>query len=365
MEENISKERIEKSLARINDLRRLLSIDQKREELAELESKSNDPAFWNDTDKAQGVLKKIKYERDIVEKWEKSACDAEDIMELFELMKEAPDETAEAELLSQLQGVTTEISDLEFFLKMNGEDDTSNAILTIHSGAGGTESCDWADMLYKMYLRWIENKGFSCEIVDIAGGDEAGIKSVTLEVRGEYVYGHLKAENGVHRLVRISPFDSNARRHTSFASVYSYPVVEEAENVEVDKSDLRIDTYRASGAGGQHVNKTESAVRMTHEPTGIVVQCQSQRSQIKNRDTAMKMLKARLRQYYKEQEEQKRQDKMSSKKKIEWGSQIRSYILHPYNMIKDHRTGYETSNTDAVLGGDLDRFIEKYLLEFS
>jgi peptide chain release factor 2 len=213
-----------------------------------------------------------------------------------------------------------------------------------------------------MYTRWFERKGFNYTVLDYVPGEEAGVKSVTVEVHGDYVYGHIKAESGVHRLVRISPFDSNARRHTSFSSVYAYPIVEEIDDYEIEEKDLRIDTYRASGAGGQHINKTDSAVRMTHIPTNIVVACQNERSQIKNRATAMRLLKARVRQHYKELEEKERQSKMTEKKKIEWGSQIRSYVLHPYNMVKDHRTGAETSNTQAVLDGDIDMFIEKYLL---
>jgi peptide chain release factor 2 len=268
------------------------------------------------------------------------------------------------ELSVQAAQLDKEIEHIEFIRKLSGEDDMSPAILTVHSGAGGTESCDWADMLYRMYLRWIERKGFSYTILDDVPGEEAGIKSVTIEVQGEYAYGHLRAEIGVHRLVRISPFDSNARRHTSFASIYAYPIVEAVDDYEIDDKDLRVDTYRASGAGGQHINKTDSAVRMTHIPTNIVVSCQNERSQIKNRATAMRLLKARVRQHYKELDEKERQSKLAEKKKIEWGSQIRSYVLHPYNMVKDHRTDVETSNTQAVLDGDIDMFIEAYLLAF-
>ena len=257
------------------------------------------------------------------------------------------------------------IDNLEFIRKLSGEDDKCDAIITIHSGAGGTESCDWADMLFRMYSRWIERHNYKSQILEYSEGDEAGIKSVSIEVKGEYIYGHLKSEIGVHRLVRISPFDSNARRHTSFASVYAYPIFEEVDEYEIEEKDVRVDTYRASGAGGQHINKTDSAVRMTHIPTNIVVQCQNERSQIKNREACLKMLKARVRQYYKEEEERKRTDKLEDKKKIEWGSQIRSYVLHPYNMVKDLRTDCETSNTAAVLDGDIDEFIEKFLLEFS
>jgi peptide chain release factor 2 len=216
-----------------------------------------------------------------------------------------------------------------------------------------------------MYSRWVERRGWKYLLLDEQLGDEAGLKSVSIEIQGEYAFGHLKAETGVHRLVRISPFDSNARRHTSFASVFAYPIMEESDDFEIDEKEIRIDTYRASGAGGQHINKTDSAVRMTHIPTNIVVQCQNERSQLKNRSVAMRMLKSRLKMHYKEEEDKKRADKLVDKKKIEWGSQIRSYVLHPYNMVKDHRTEVETSNTGAVLDGDIDMFIEKYLLEFA
>jgi peptide chain release factor 2 len=280
------------------------------------------------------------------------------------MAKAEGDQDTLVELGSHAEALEKEVLRIEFIRKLSGEDDNEPAILTIHSGAGGTESCDWTEMLYRMYLRWIERKGFSYTVLDLLPGEEAGLKSATVEVQGEYAYGHLKAESGVHRLVRISPFDSNARRHTSFASVYSYPIVEDAGDFELDEDDIRIDTYRASGAGGQHVNKTDSAVRMTHIPTNIVVACQNERSQIKNRSVALKLLKARVRQHYKELDEKERQSKLAEKKKIEWGSQIRSYVLHPYNLVKDHRTEVETSNTQAVLDGDIDMFIEAYLLNF-
>lgn len=248
---------------------------------------------------------------------------------------------------------------------MSGEDDAASAILSIHSGAGGTESCDWTDMLFRMYTRWMERNGFKYDVLDSQPGEGAGLKSVSMEVRGDYAFGYLKAESGVHRLVRISPFDANARRHTSFASVYAYPINEEVDDFDLDEEDIRVDTYRASGAGGQHINKTDSAVRMTHIPTNIVVACQNERSQIKNRAVALRVLKARVRQHYKEIDEKERESKLATKKKIEWGSQIRSYVLHPYNMVKDHRTDKETSNTQAVLDGDINMFMEAWLLEFA
>jgi peptide chain release factor 2 len=310
-------------------------------------------------------LKTIKNEKDIVEPWLNIKSDFDNLEELFEFAEAENDEEILEQIPQHFAQILKNIEKLEFMRKLSGEDDKCDAILTIHSGAGGTESCDWAEILFRMYSRWIERHNYKSQVLEYSQGDEAGIKSVSLEVKGEYLYGHLKAEIGVHRLVRISPFDSNARRHTSFASVYAYPIFEEVDDYEIDEKDIRVDTYRASGAGGQHVNKTDSAVRMTHIPTNIVVQCQSERSQIKNRDTCLKILKARIRQHYKEEEEKKRLEKLEDKKKIEWGSQIRSYVLHPYNMVKDHRTDFETSNTTAVLDGDIDKFIEKYLLEFS
>jgi len=271
------------------------------------------------------------------------------------------DQTFQAELESNLSSFRKELEEFELQTLLSSEDDSKNAILTIHSGAGGTEACDWAAMLLRMYLRWIEGRGFSYQMMDLQPGEEAGVKSAIVEVRGEYAYGYMKAESGVHRLVRISPFDANKRRHTSFASVFIYPEIEDNIEVEIKEEDLRIDTYRASGAGGQHVNKVSSAVRITHIPTNIVVQCQNERSQHKNREMAMKILRSKLYQQKKEEEEKKLEKIESQKKKIEWGSQIRSYVFHPYNLVKDHRTGVETSNTQAVMDGDLDRFINAFL----
>jgi len=244
---------------------------------------------------------------------------------------------------------------------LSGEDDAKNAILTIHPGAGGTESQDWAQMLFRMYIRWVERKGYRHEVIDFQAGEEAGVKSATIEVIGSYAYGFLKGESGVHRLVRISPFDANKRRHTSFASIFVYPEIEDNITVEIKDDDLRVETFRASGAGGQHVNKVSSAVRITHMPTGIVVQCQSERSQYRNKENAMKVLKSRLYQFYKEKEEEKQEKIESQKKKIEWGSQIRSYVFHPYNMVKDHRTNAETGNAQAVMDGEIDEFIQAFL----
>ena len=266
------------------------------------------------------------------------------------------------ELAKALQAFQQTLDDYELKQLLSGDDDGRNAMITIHPGAGGTESQDWAEMLLRMYTRWMERRGFKYTMLDYQPGDEAGIKDATMEVMGEFAFGYLKAEAGIHRLVRISPFDSNARRHTSFASVFVYPVYDQEIEITIDPSELRIDTYRASGAGGQHVNKTDSAVRITHQPSGIVVQCQNERSQHKNRETAMKMLKARLYQVEKEKEQQKMDEMASSKTDIGWGNQIRSYVFQPYTMVKDHRTKAETGNIQAVMDGDIDAFIKSFLL---
>ena len=265
------------------------------------------------------------------------------------------------EIDNSLSQLSDELGKLELAAMLSGPDDFGNAILTVHPGAGGTESQDWADMLFRMFNRWAERRNFEVELLDYQPGEEAGMKSATLEIKGEYAYGFLKAESGVHRLVRISPFDANARRHTSFASIHVYPVVEDTVEIEINEEDVRVDTYRSSGAGGQHVNKTSSAIRLTHIPSGIVVTCQSERSQYKNKDAAYTVLKARLYQLHREEEAKKMEKFEKTKKKIEWGSQIRSYVFHPYNLVKDHRTSHETSNVQAVMDGDIDGFIEAFL----
>ena len=281
---------------------------------------------------------------------------------LLTFLEEEEDSASQNEFQSELDELQKTVDDLELQLILSGTEDANDAILTIHPGAGGTESQDWAEMLYRMYVRWIEKKGFSYSIIDFQPGDEAGLKDVTLEVKGDYVYGLLKAEVGVHRLVRISPFDASNRRHTSFASIFVYPSIDEEIEVEVKPDELRIDTYRASGAGGQHVNKTDSAVRITHIPTKIVVQCQNERSQHKNKATAMKILKARLYQKYLEEQAESIKELESQKTDIGWGSQIRSYVFHPYIMVKDHRTKFEVGDGKRVLDGDLDELIKTYLL---
>lgn len=329
--------------------------------IGKLEKQTTDSAFWDDNQKAQSILKEIAAHKRWVETHEKLEGELHTIDELLEMSDPESDSAEIKELITYFGKISNQIDKFEFESLLSGPDDFRDAIITIHPGAGGTESQDWADMLFRMYNRWIERREFTSELIDYQPGDEAGLKSVTLRVKGEFVYGFLKSESGVHRLVRISPFDANSRRHTSFVSVHVYPVVEDNVEIEIKDDDIRIDTFRASGAGGQHVNKTSSAIRITHLPTNIVVSCQSERSQHKNKDSAMTVLKARLYQLHKEEEAKKMAKYEESKKKIEWGSQIRSYVFHPYNMVKDHRTSQETSNIQAVMDGDIDKFIEAYL----
>ncbi len=328
-----------------------------------MEKQSGNPDFWDDNQAAQAVLKEISVHKKWIEAYENVSSELETVAELLE-MTEADEASGEIkELTAAVDDIAKQLDRLENDALLAGPDDHRNAILTIHPGAGGTESQDWAEMLFRMYNRWAERNGFSVELLDYQPGDEAGVKSATLALKGENVYGYIKAESGVHRLVRISPFDANSRRHTSFVSVHVFPEVEGNIDVEINDEDVRIDTYRASGAGGQHVNKTSSAVRLTHEPTGIVVTCQSERSQHKNKDAAYTILKSRLYQLQREEELKKMEKFESSKKKIEWGSQIRSYVFHPYSMVKDHRTSVETGNVQAVMDGDLENFIQAYLTD--
>jgi peptide chain release factor 2 len=300
--------------------------------------------------------------RSWVDEWETQHKLLEEVETLIEMQEENPSEDIEPEIKSNLAILEKKVDDLEFRRMFIGEMDARNALLTIHPGAGGTESQDWAEMLMRMYLRYCENAGFKTDILDLQSGEEAGIKSVTIEVVGDFAYGYLHAEAGVHRLVRISPFDANKRRHTSFASVFVWPEIDDQIDIEINPTDLKIDTYRASGAGGQHVNKTDSAIRITHLPSGIVVQCQNERSQHKNKANAMKILAARLYKLQEEEQRKKKQEMEDKKMDNAWGSQIRSYIFHPYNMVKDHRTDHETSNVQAVMDGSLDDFIREYLV---
>jgi peptide chain release factor 2 len=341
----------------------VFDIDTIQDKKQDLQQKTAEPDFWDDQQKAQQTLQKISQYDEQLEKWENVRSAREEIEVMLELATEEQEQSMQGELTSLLEKYKKTVKQLELQAMLSDEDDGKNAILTIHPGAGGTESQDWASMLYRMYTRWIEKRGWKYEVIDYQPGDEAGLKNVTLEILGNFVFGYAKAEAGVHRLVRISPFDANSRRHTSFASVFVYPEVEDDIEIEVEPSELRIDTYRASGAGGQHVNKTDSAVRITHEPTGIVVQCQNERSQHKNKANAMKMLMAKLYQKQREEEQAKIDEMEANKGEIAWGNQIRSYVFHPYNKIKDHRTDYETGNVQNVMDGELDEFVKAYLMQ--
>jgi peptide chain release factor 2 len=318
--------------------------------------------FWNDAEKAQLLMKEKTALEAPISGWKSLQKSLDDLKVMLELSSEEGGEEMLPEIDAGIVDLEKRLDSVELNLMLSGENDKNNAIVTIHPGAGGTESQDWADMLFRMYLRWAEKRGYQSEIIDILPGEEAGIKSVTFEVNGMNAFGYLKSEAGVHRLVRISPFDANKRRHTSFASVFVYPEIEDDVEVNIDEKDLRIDTYRASGAGGQHVNKTSSAIRITHIPTNVVVQCQDERSQFKNKAKAMKVLRSRLYDLEVKKKEEKMDKINADKKEITWGSQIRSYVFMPYQLAKDHRTGYEVGNINAVMDGDLDGFIEAYLL---
>ncbi len=333
----------------------------KEKRIAEIDDISNGADFWDDREKAQTVLSERSSLKQKIDEWNELCKGLEEAQTIAELCGEQTDSELEAELTATLTSLTEKIERVEFKRMLGGEDDSKGAIVEINAGAGGTEAQDWADMLYRMYLRYCDRNGFSVNVLNCQDGDEAGIKSATIIVSGDHAYGYLKGESGVHRLVRISPFDSNKRRHTSFASVFIAPEIDDSVEVVVDDKDLRVDTFRAGGKGGQHVNKTDSAVRITHIPTGTVVSCQNERSQHQNRMSAMKVLKARLYKIETEKKREKLTDLSSSKKDIGWGSQIRSYVMHPYRMAKDHRTGFEQSDVIAVLDGEIEEFIKSYL----
>ena len=331
-----------------------------REQLLEMHETMNEPDFWNDLERSTQISKKVRIAEGKIEHWERLGKRADDVEATMELAEEMEDESLVAEAGAEIKKLMADLETLKLETLLRGDYDSCDAYLSLHAGAGGTEAQDWTQMLYRMYTRYCERHGYAVKVLDLLDGDEAGIKSVTFEVSGENVYGFLRGEKGVHRLVRISPFDANARRHTSFSSLDVSPIIED-DMEELNMEDVRIDTYRASGAGGQHVNRTDSAVRMTHIPTGIVVQCQNERSQVQNREVALRMLKSKLVELHEREREQKMADIKGEMKKIEWGSQIRSYVFHPYSMVKDHRTNFETSNVDGVMDGELDGFITAYL----
>jgi len=330
-----------------------------------LENKAAEPGFWDDIENSQKVLQKTKSLKSKLEKFERLEAQWEDLKILNDLGLEEEDASIIPEVKEGLAKFKKELEKLRLETLLTGQYDKSNAILTLHAGAGGTEAQDWVQMLLRMYTRWAENRGYTVKTLDFLEGDEAGIKSVTINVIGENAYGYLKSEKGVHRLVRISPFDASGRRHTSFASVEVMPEMEDDVDIQINPDDLRIDTYRSSGAGGQHVNKTESAVRITHIPTGIVVSCQSERSQFQNRDTAMKMLKAKLLELKERENKEKIEDLKGVQMDIAWGSQIRSYVFCPYTLVKDHRTNYEEGDVNSVMDGNIDEFINEYLKSMS
>ena len=352
---------IEDAQQTLADLSESLDLEGRKKRIAEIDEIISAPDFWNNPEGGQAIMQEKKRLESKVDKYNALAGKMEDLEVMIELAKEEPDADLKQDIVDTLAEITKELDAFELETILNGDYDDNNAILSIHPGAGGTESQDWAEMLYRMYVRWAERHGYKVEVLDYLDGDEAGIKSVTMLIEGENAYGYLKSEKGVHRMVRISPFDASGRRHTSFTAVEVMPEVENDTTIEIDDKDLKVDTYRSSGAGGQHVNKTESAVRITHIPTGIVVQCQNERSQIQNRATAMKMLTSRLVEEKIKQQEAEIARLQGEQQDIGWGSQIRSYVFHPYTLVKDHRTNFEKGNVGAVMDGEIDEFINAWL----
>ncbi|MGD2187477.1 MAG: peptide chain release factor 2 [Desulfobacterales bacterium] len=356
------KQNLDELQLKLENLRGYLDLEDKEKRLAEIEKHIAKDGFWDNPETTKPILKERTSLSNKIEKFNDLAEDLEENQILLDLAVEESDDEALAEVSRQISSLDRRIASLSLELMLDGEDDGKNAIVSINAGAGGTEAQDWAEMLFRMYTRWVERRGYQIELIDFQPGEEAGIKSVTFTAGGKNAYGYLKSEIGVHRLVRISPFNASGKRHTSFASVFVYPELDQEIVVDIEDKDLRIDVFRASGAGGQHVNKTSSAVRITHLPTGIVVQCQQEKSQHRNKDMALKVLKARLYQHEKQKQEEKLQEVHDSKDDIAWGSQIRSYVLHPYQMVKDHRINMDIGNVNDVLDGGIDPFIEGVLL---
>jgi len=355
------KQKINSLRPALDSLKQALKLDEAAEELDRLEAESAGEGFWTDLDNSQKVLQKIKHLKSRHEKYEKLDGAWSDLFTLCQMGAEEKDESLLPELEDEFKSFSDALEDARLETLLSGDYDNSSAIVSFHAGAGGTEAQDWAQMLYRMYTRWAERRGMKYKVLDWLDGEEAGMKSASIQIDGDNAYGYLKSENGVHRLVRISPFDSSGRRHTSFAAVEVAPLISDDVELEIKNEDLRVDTFRASGAGGQHVNKTESAVRITHMPTGLVVACQMERSQHQNREVAMRMLRSKLLEIKERQHLDKISDIKGEQMKIEWGSQIRSYVFMPYTLVKDNRTGYENGNINAVMDGDLDGFIEAYL----
>ena len=344
------------------NLFKALEIEQARQELNRLELEAHEDGFWNNLERSQKNQMRSKQLHNKIHRYEKLVSTRDDLLALIDMGTEMDDASLLPELEEGYKKLEADVEQARLTTLLSGEYDNCNAILTFHAGAGGTEAQDWAQMLYRMYNYYCEKKGWKTTVLDLLDGDEAGIKRVTFRIEGDYVYGYMKAEKGVHRLVRISPFDAASRRHTSFTSVDVMPELEDDGDIEIRPEELRVDTYRSSGAGGQHVNKTESAIRITHLPTGIVVSCQNERSQIQNRETAMRMLRSKLAELHEREQMEKLAEIQGDLKKIEWGSQIRSYVFHPYQMVKDHRTGVETGNIEKVMNGDLEEFVRAYLI---
>ena len=345
----------------INELSEVLNISQAKETIKKLQSQMEEPNFWDDLDNSQKIVQQSKTLQNKVEHFNQLQTKLEDIITMIELSIEEQDDSMVDEVTTEVKSFKTELEDIKLSTLLSGEYDTKNAILTFHAGAGGTEAQDWAEMLYRMYNRWAERHNFSVKLLDYLDGDEAGLKSASILVEGENAYGFLKSEAGVHRLVRISPFDASGRRHTSFSAVEVMPEIDDTIEIDIRPEDLKVDTYRSSGAGGQHINKTESAIRITHIPTGVVVSCQTQRSQFQNRDYAMKMLRSKLIEIKEREHLDKIEDIKGVQKEIAWGAQIRSYVFMPYTLVKDHRTNFENGNIQAVMDGDIDGFINAYL----